>query len=79
MFNAEGGNGFITLSNDGKDIFVHVTALERSGLTSLSEGQSVVVDVVEGRKGLEAPLPLCLRPMHSDTSIRSPNSPGLQV
>ena len=37
-----------------RDVFVHVSALERSGLTGLSEGQTVVVDVVEGRKGLEA-------------------------
>jgi len=53
-FNADKGYGFITLSNGGKDVFVHVSALERSGLTSLGEGQPVVVDVVEGRKGLEA-------------------------
>jgi CspA family cold shock protein len=53
-FNADKGYGFITLSDGGKDVFVHVSALERSGLTSLSEGQSVVVDVVEGRKGPEA-------------------------
>jgi cold shock CspA family protein len=38
----------------GKDVFVHVSALERSGIEGLSEGQTVVVDVVEGRKGPEA-------------------------
>ena len=52
-FNAERGYGFVAL-NGGKDVFVHVSALERSGLTSLDEGQPVIVDVVEGRKGLEA-------------------------
>jgi CspA family cold shock protein len=52
-FNAERGYGFIALDG-GKDVFVHVSALERSGLTSLAEGQPVIVDVVEGRKGLEA-------------------------
>jgi cold shock protein len=52
-FNAERGYGFIALDGS-KDVFVHVSALERSGLTSLGEGQHVVVDVVEGRKGLEA-------------------------
>ena len=36
----------------GKDVFVHVSPLERSGLTSISEGQPVVVDVIEGRKGV---------------------------
>ena len=53
-FNGDKGYGFITLSNGGKDVFVHVSALERSGLTGLAEGQPVIVDVVEGRKGPEA-------------------------
>jgi cold shock protein len=53
-FNAERGYGFIALANSGKDVFVHVSALEKSGLTGLAEGQPVIVDVVEGRKGLEA-------------------------
>jgi cold shock protein len=52
-FNAGRGYGFIALDGS-KDVFVHISALERSGLTSLGEGQHVVVDVVEGRKGLEA-------------------------
>jgi CspA family cold shock protein len=38
----------------GKDVFVHVSALERSGIEGLSEAQTVVVDVVAGRKGPEA-------------------------
>ena len=53
-FNAERGYGFIALANGGKDVFIHVSALEKSGLTGLSEGQQVVIDVVEGRKGPEA-------------------------
>jgi CspA family cold shock protein len=53
-FNAERGYGFVALDSGGKDVFVHISALERSGLTSLGEGQQVIVDVVEGRKGLEA-------------------------
>jgi cold shock protein len=53
-FNAERGYGFIAPNSGGKDVFVHVSALERSGIQGLSEGQSVVVDVVEGRKGPEA-------------------------
>jgi CspA family cold shock protein len=52
-FNAERGYGFIALDGSS-DVFVHVSALERSGLTGLGEGQPVIVDVVEGRKGLEA-------------------------
>jgi CspA family cold shock protein len=53
-FNAERGYGFIARDGGGKDVFVHLSALERSGLTGLAEGQLVIVDVVEGRKGLEA-------------------------
>jgi CspA family cold shock protein len=53
-FNVERGYGFIAPNSGGKDVFVHVTALERSGMQGLSEGQTVVVDVVEGRKGREA-------------------------
>jgi CspA family cold shock protein len=53
-FNIERGYGFIAPDGGGNDIFVHVSALERSGIAGLSEGQSVIVDVVEGRKGLEA-------------------------
>ena len=53
-FNAEKGFGFIARDNGGKDVFVHISALERSGIASLNEGQPVVVDIVEGRKGLEA-------------------------
>ena len=52
-FNAERGYGFIGLDGS-KDVFVDVSALERSGLTGLGEGQHVIVDVVEGRKGPEA-------------------------
>ena len=53
-FNTDKGFGFIARDDGGKDVFVHISALERSGLTGLGEGQRVVVDIVEGRKGLEA-------------------------
>jgi len=53
-FNAEKGFGFIARDGGGKDVFVHISALERSGLTNLAEGQPVIIEVVEGRKGLEA-------------------------
>jgi CspA family cold shock protein len=53
-FNTEKGFGFIARDSGGKDVFVHVSALERSGIERLSEGQTVIVDVVEGRKGPEA-------------------------
>lgn len=53
-FNTDRGYGFIAPKDGGKDVFVHVSALERSGIEELSEGQTVIVDVIEGRKGLEA-------------------------
>ena len=53
-FNTEKGFGFIARDDGGKDVFVHISALERSGLTGLGEGQRVVAEIVEGRKGLEA-------------------------
>lgn len=53
-FNVDKGFGFIARDGGGKDAFVHISALERSGITTLGEGQQVIVDFVEGRKGLEA-------------------------
>ena len=53
-YNATKGFGFIASDRGGKDIFVHASALERSGITGLTEGQRVAVDVIDGRKGPEA-------------------------
>jgi cold shock protein len=53
-FNTAKGYGFITRDTSAEDVFVHISALERSGLTGLAEGDRVVVDVAQGRKGPEA-------------------------
>jgi cold shock protein len=53
-FNTEKGYGFIARDSGAADVFVHISPLERSGLTGLSEGDRVIVDIAEGRKGLEA-------------------------
>jgi cold shock protein len=52
-FNAQKGFGFIQHEGGGKDVFVHVSALEKAGISSLSEGQSISFDIVSER-GKEA-------------------------
>jgi len=53
-FEPDKGYGFIAPDGGGKDIFIHVTALRRSGLSALDSGQRVRVDAADGKKGLEA-------------------------
>jgi CspA family cold shock protein len=48
-FNAQKGFGFIQHSGGGKDVFVHISAVERAGLSSLNEGQSISFDVTNER------------------------------
>jgi cold shock protein len=53
-FEPEKGYGFISPDSGGKDVFIHITALRRSGISALDPGQRVRVEVVDGKKGLEA-------------------------
>jgi CspA family cold shock protein len=48
-FNAQKGFGFIQQDGGGKDVFVHISALERAGLSTLNEGQAISFDVVNER------------------------------
>ena len=48
-FNSQKGFGFIQPDDGSKDVFVHITALERAGLRGLNEGQKVSFDVVTER------------------------------
>ena len=50
-FNDEKGFGFITPEDGSKDCFVHHSAIQAQGFKSLSEGQQVEFDVVQGQKG----------------------------
>ncbi|MGI6021438.1 MAG: cold-shock protein [Lachnospiraceae bacterium] len=52
-FNAEKGYGFIT-GADGKDVFVHFSAIQSEGFKTLEEGQAVSYDLVEGERGMQA-------------------------
>ncbi|MFO8127873.1 cold-shock protein [Yoonia sp.] len=50
-FNTTKGYGFIAPDNGGSDIFVHISAVEQSGLTGLADDQKVSFDLIEGRDG----------------------------
>ncbi len=54
FFNTSRGFGFIQPEGGGDDVFVHVSAVERAGMSSLSEGQKVSFDVVKERGKLAA-------------------------
>jgi CspA family cold shock protein len=51
FFNTERGYGFIQPSDGGRDVFVHVTAVERAGLKALNEGQQLSFEVEPDKKG----------------------------
>jgi cold shock protein len=48
-FNSQKGYGFIQPQDGGKDVFVHISAVERAGLPSLNEGQSVEFELITNR------------------------------
>ncbi len=52
-FNPTKGYGFIQPSGDGRDVFVHISAVERAGLSSLNEGQTVEYEI-ESNRGKES-------------------------
>jgi CspA family cold shock protein len=49
-FNGEKGYGFIRPDDGGKDVFVHISAVERAGLQRLDEGQKLIFEIVPNRK-----------------------------
>ncbi|OUX77770.1 MAG: cold-shock protein [Oceanospirillales bacterium TMED59] len=50
-FNTQKGYGFINPDDEGNDVFVHITAVQNSGLTGLNEGQRVSYELAEQRNG----------------------------
>lgn len=53
-FNEAKGFGFITREDGGSDLFAHFSEIQGSGFKTLDEGQRVVFDVAQGKKGLQA-------------------------
>ncbi len=52
-FNSTKGYGFIQPDDGGKDVFVHISAVERAGMTGLADNQKVEFDLETGRNGKE--------------------------
>lgn len=50
-FNTTKGFGFIAPDDGGKDVFVHISAVERAGMTGLADNQKVSYEMIEGRDG----------------------------
>jgi cold shock protein len=48
-FNPTKGDGFIQPQDGGRDVFVHISAVERAGLSSLNEGQTIEYEIVSNR------------------------------
>jgi len=59
-FNATKGFGFIAPTGGSKDVFVHISALERAGLRELKDGQAVTFDLERDRNGRESAVNLAL-------------------
>lgn len=59
-FNTTKGFGFIQPDQGGKDVFVHISAVERSGLTGLADNQKISYDLQSGRDGRESAVDLKL-------------------
>ncbi len=60
-FNATKGFGFIQPDGGGKDVFVHISAVERAGLTGLADNQAVSYELESGRDGRQSAGSLSLR------------------
>ena len=59
-FNATKGFGFIAPEGGKKDVFVHISAMERAGIRQLNDGQAVTFDIEAGRDGRESAINLAL-------------------
>lgn len=53
-FNTTKGYGFIAPDDGGKDVFVHISAVERAGMTGLADNQKISYEMIEGRDGRQS-------------------------
>lgn len=53
-FNTTKGFGFIAPDGGGKDVFVHISAVERAGMTGLADNQKISYELIEGRDGRQS-------------------------
>ena len=53
-FNTTKGYGFIAPDEGGKDVFVHISAVERAGMTGLADNQKISYELIEGRDGRQS-------------------------
>jgi CspA family cold shock protein len=53
-FNTTKGYGFIAPDDGGKDVFVHISAVERAGMTGLADNQKVAFEMISGRDGRQS-------------------------
>jgi cold shock protein len=51
FFNQDKGYGFVSPDGGGKDVFVHITAVQKSGIPELSEGTKISFDILDDSKG----------------------------
>jgi CspA family cold shock protein len=58
FFNSTKGFGFIAQDGGGKDVFVHISAVERSGMAGLNEGQKLSFDLEKDRQGRDSAINL---------------------
>lgn len=75
-FNGQKGFGFIQPDGGGKDVFVHISAVERAGMSSLNEGQKITFDIVSDRRPA-SPRPTTCGPIRTGLDRRNGGQPLL--
>ena len=77
-FNTTKGYGFIAPDDGGSDIFVHISAVEQSGMTGLADDQKVTFDLIEGRDGRKMAGNIAKARVQSQTACAAVSQPNVQ-